>query len=72
MTGRDFARTLISGVEIGRVDEYIGRIDQLPAELADTQACADDFCCAHEIRTSASMDRPAQHALASSMYELPG
>ena len=37
MTGRDFARTLVSGVETSQVDTYINRVDALPTDLADAQ-----------------------------------
>lgn len=37
MRGKDFARTLISGVETRRIDEYIDRVERLDTELASKQ-----------------------------------
>ena len=37
MSGRDFARTLVSGVQSSMIDTYLNRISNLPDSLADTQ-----------------------------------
>lgn len=39
MRGKDFARTLISGVDTGRADEYLDRVDILDEKLANMQVC---------------------------------
>lgn len=33
ISGRDFARSLVSGVQAAKVDTYLDRIDALPQEL---------------------------------------
>ena len=37
MSGRDFARSLVSGVQSSMIDTYLNRIAALPDNLADVQ-----------------------------------
>ena len=37
MTGKDFARSVICSVHTSKIEDYLGKVDALPEELATAQ-----------------------------------
>ena len=45
MSGKDFARSVVCSVHTNQIEDYLSKVDALPAQLADAQVCITDINC---------------------------